>query len=359
MAARQAHLRPRHPASVCEATSRELGRCASEVFAEVCGVRLPDDKAARLASVLNDPATDANGALAALGDAFVMMVSEQSLRRFGVRDPAGAIARLRRRPDTLFETAMPGVWDVAGYPNYVRPNAFIAPVMHVRPNTRISVGPVALPEEIGAVKRPYGYTFNVPPDEEVPPFFVECGMTPTRWQPRSPLWMVDWKPAFAAITELAYIAANPGDVDYPLEEAVEFLGDICETIDVEDVRRELAGASLATWLRVGCLLAGGYRDDLTREVADAAARHARHAHGQPMSDADRAATDMLLRRVRAWRPAQAGVVATLQASLEPDADLLALLRECGSLNTRLRREELEMRVQRMQRDAEVMAAARA
>lgn len=101
----------------------------------------------------------------------------------------------------------------------------------------------------------------------------------------------------------------------------------------------------------GCLLAGGYRDDLTHDLAAAAP-----ADQPPMFDSDRAANAAMLRRVRTWRPDQSGVTEALRASLEHDADLGALLRDLGARNVHLRAQVAAQRRQRQRRAAALTGA---
>lgn len=345
-------VRKDHPARVVSGSSRALGRCASKVFAEVCGVRLPSDTATRLARSLNAAAT-ADDARAALDNADLMLVSESSLRRFGVNDAPRVIALLRQRRGILGDTVVPGVWQVLSDKGCVPPDGFLGPLMHVNPHSLASLGPGALPEETGAVKREYGYTYNVPPSEQVPGFMRTLARPPTRWEPRAPFWMADSRPVFAPVTELAYIAAHPDDRFYPLEDAIEFLDDVCVDIDAEEMCREIDGASAATWLRVGCLLAAAGRDELTRNLAEAASSRADDAATSPD---DRVANETFLRRTRAWRPKQPGVTETLRASIEPAADLRSLLRDVGTLNSQLRSEASRRYEQRV-RDRRARARA--
>ncbi len=127
--------------------------------------------------------------------------------------------------------------------------------LRTHPGTSAAIAGRSVLEITGWLKRPTAPIVGMPPGAHVP----RClrGYLLHRWSPRTPLQVVEEIPVWSPAILVAYMAAWPAKIGF--EDVGDWLPTLCESVDLDALRNELAGLPRSVWIKAAFVLwRGGY-----------------------------------------------------------------------------------------------------
>ncbi len=181
--------------------------------------------------------------------------------------PADRIAKTLRERGWLDPLSARGAWMPARW-SYCKTVGFenLLARLRTHPATPAAIAGRSVMEVAGWLKRPTALTIGMPPAADVP----RClqGYRLHRWSSSTPLDTVEELPAWSAAILVSYMAAWPAKVGF--DDVGEWLPALCEAVDLDALRGELAGRRRSVWMKAAFVLWRGGCGTAAEAIARAA-----------------------------------------------------------------------------------------
>ena len=211
-------------------------------------------------------------ALNALWDSGQRVITLADIEAVSDGIPADRVAKTLRERGWLEPLSARGAWLPARWA-YCKTVGFEELLARLRthPDTPAAIAGKSVMEVSGWLKRPTARTVGMPPEELVP----RClqGFRLHRWNPCTPLDIVEGLPVWSPAILVAYMAARPARFDF--EDAGEWLPTLCTAVDLDALRGELAGRPRSVWMKAAFVLWRGGCGEASDLIAQAAPKSGR------------------------------------------------------------------------------------
>ena len=181
--------------------------------------------------------------------------------------PADRIAKTLRERGWLDPLSARGAWMPARW-SYCKTIGFenLLARLRTHPDTPAAIAGRSVMEVAGWLKRPTALAIGMPSDALVPRCLQDYQMH--RWSPSTPLDIVEDLPVWSAAILVSYMAAWPAKIGF--DDVGEWLPALCESVDLDALRGELAGQPRSVWMKAAFVLWRGGCGGAAEVIARAA-----------------------------------------------------------------------------------------